>query len=244
MPKATTINDIVSLDLKEKREFKKQILYMCDEFSSYIAAEVVNDKMPETIIKAFHKRWIREGPGVPKTGIFSDNGGEFKNPVMKEVCAKYNIKLSLTAANSPWSNGKNERNHYSCDRTIEKLMEEDPKMSLEEATSFAVYSHNLQINKSGFSPTQLMFGSQSKIPGIFDGTPPSIEPITESDAFRREFVNRQKAEEAYRKADANERLQKVMSQQIMVIQMLSITTEILCISKKMGRKSGLALQEL
>ena len=41
------------------------------------------------------------GPGIPKEGIFSENGGEFKNPVMKEAAAQYGIKLNLTAANSP-----------------------------------------------------------------------------------------------------------------------------------------------
>ena len=56
--------------------------------------------------------------------IFSDNGGEFKNSIIKEAAAKYGIKLNLTAANSPWSNRKNEQNQYTVDRTIQKLMHE------------------------------------------------------------------------------------------------------------------------
>ena len=111
MPKATTTNQVVSLDLKEKRKFRKHILYSIDEFSGYMVAEVINNKLPETIIKSFNKKWVREGPGMPEKGIFSDNGGEFKNPIMKEVAAKHGITLNLTAGNSPWSNGKNERNH-------------------------------------------------------------------------------------------------------------------------------------
>ena len=87
---------------------------------------------------------------------------------MKEVTAKYGISLTLTAAHSPWSNGKNERNHYTCDLTVEKLMEEDGKLSLEEAVSHAVNAKNLQINRSGFSPRQLTFGKQGLIPGISD----------------------------------------------------------------------------
>ena len=61
----------------------------------------IQNKEPETIFKAFDRRWVEQGPGIPKDGIFSDNGGEFKNPVMKEAAAKYGIKLSLTAGNSP-----------------------------------------------------------------------------------------------------------------------------------------------
>ena len=115
---------------------------------------------------------------------------------MIEVAAKYGLKLNFTAGHSPWSNGRNEQNHYTCDRTIEKLMEEDPKITLEDALSNAVYAHNLQTNRSGFSPNQLVFGKQNKVPGINDSTPASLEPVVESDVFCNEFLNRQKAEEA------------------------------------------------
>ena len=75
-----------------------------------------------------------------------------------------------------------------------------------------MHARNLQVNKSGFSPRQLVFGRQSVIPGISDGTPSSMEPVTESEAFRKELVNRQKSEELYRKIDANDRIQKMLSQ--------------------------------
>ena len=88
-------------------------------------------------------------------------GGEFRNGVMEEVAAKHDISFHLTAGNSPWSNGKNERSHYTVDRTIEKRMEEDPSLSLEEALSHTLYVYNLQITKRGFSPRQLMFGTQA-----------------------------------------------------------------------------------
>ena len=131
---------------------------------------------------------------------------------MKEIAAKYGLSLKLTAAYSPWSNRKNERNHYTCDIIVDKLMEEDPKLSLEEAVSHAVNSKNMQITRKGFSPRQLMFGKQGVVPGITDGNPATMEPVTESDSFRRGFVNRQIAEELYKKVDANERLQKALAQ--------------------------------
>ena len=212
MPKAYSTNEVVSMDLKERRDYKKEILYICDEFSGFLVAEVLPNKDPENVIKAFNKRWVNEGPGVPSKGLFADNGGEFKNAKMKELAAKYGITLKLTAAHSPWSNGKNERNHYTCDIIIDKLLEEDPKMTLEEAVTLAVNAKNLQINKTGFSPRQLTFGKQGTIPGITDGNPASMETITESDSFRREFVNRQYAEELYRKVDSNARLQKCLIQ--------------------------------
>ena len=127
---------------------------------------------------------------------------------MKEVAAKHDISLRLTAGNSPWSNGKNERSHYTVDRIIEKRMEEDPSLSLEEALSHALYVYNLQITKRGFSPRQLMFGTQGIIPGIAESTPASLEPIVESDLFRKHLIQKQLFEEEFRKIDSNERIQK------------------------------------
>ena len=214
MPKAVSVNEVVSMDLKERRDFKKEILYICDEFSGYIVAEVIKDKRPETVINAFNKRWVREGPGIPLKGIFVDNGGEFKNSAMIELASKYGIDLKFTAANSPWSNGKNERNHYSCDIVIDKLLEEDDKMTLEEAVSHAVNAKNMQITRRGFSPRQLMFGHQGVIPGISEGNPINFEPIVESDIFKKEFINRQRSEALFRQVDASERIKKALTQNV------------------------------
>ena len=203
MSKANTSNEVVSLDLKEKREHKSHILYCVDEFSGYIRAAVIKNKEPETILKTLTRIWIREGPGQPSKGWFSDNGGEFRNPIMMEAASKLGIKIFLTAGNSPWSNGKNERNHYTCDVTVDKLLSEDPKMTLQEALSHAIYAHNVQINKKGFSPMQLTLGRQGVIPGITDGNPASLEPVVESDWFRAELTNRQRAKELYRKIYSN-----------------------------------------
>ena len=70
MPKAYTTNEVVSVDLKEIRSLHKYILYMCDEFSGYIIAEVIKNKNPETVVEAFNRRWVRDGPGIPEKGIF------------------------------------------------------------------------------------------------------------------------------------------------------------------------------
>ena len=210
LAKANTVNEVVSVDLKEKGS--KYILYICDEFSGFMVAEVINNKLPDTVLEAFNRKWVMEGPGIPIRGIFADNGGEFKNPEMKEAASKYNISLSLTAARSPWSNGKNEREHFTCDMTIDKLMEEDHKIKLEDAVRLAVYAKNMQINGTGFRPRQLMYGRQGIIPGISDGNPASLEPVVESDRFRNDLINRQRAEELFRKFDSNERIKKLLTQ--------------------------------
>ena len=57
-----------------------------------------------------------------------------------------------------------------------------------------------------------MFGHQGVVPGVTEGNPASLEMIVESDQFRKQFLNRQKAEDLYRKFDSNERIQKILAQ--------------------------------
>ena len=57
-----------------------------------------------------------------------------------------------------------------------------------------------------------MFGKQGVVPGILEGNPASMQPVVESDSFRREFINRQRSEELYRKLDADDIIQKILAQ--------------------------------
>lgn len=41
-----------------------------------------------------------------------------------------------------------------------------------------------------------------------------MEPITESDKFRKQFIQRQQFEDEYRKIDSSERIQKAMAQRV------------------------------
>ena len=50
-----------------------------------MAALVINNKVPETVINALHKKWIQENPGIPSKGSFADNGGELKTQSLKKL---------------------------------------------------------------------------------------------------------------------------------------------------------------
>ena len=56
---------------------------------------------------------------------------------MEKFVNKFGIKIDFTLAFSPWSNGLNERNHYSCDVIIKKIMEQDKELTLQEAVQMA-----------------------------------------------------------------------------------------------------------
>ena len=64
LSKANTSNEVVSLDLKEKREYKCHILYCVDKFIGYIKATIVKNKEPEIILKVLTRIWINQGSDV------------------------------------------------------------------------------------------------------------------------------------------------------------------------------------
>lgn len=213
--KASDINEVVSLDLKEMRNRGKYILFMVCEYSKYIRGEVINNKEPETIIKAIEKNWIHKGPGYPSRGFFSDKGKEFDNQIMKEYASRLGLTLRTTPAYSPWANGSNERNHFSVDRAVEKVLETDPKLSLQEATDLACFWQNQEIRKRfGCSPQQLLTGKGSSIPGISDGNVVSDQLCSLSKTTQDIFARHSSIREAFRQADNSERLKRMLRTRI------------------------------
>ena len=146
LPKALDFNEIVALDLKKMD--KTYILWMICTFTRFIKGVVVKDKEAETIINALQNGW-NLNYGYPSHGFFADNGSEFKNEKMYELLNKMNIKINFGPPYSPWSNSVNERNHYSADMVVSKVLEDDPKINLQTAVNLASWTHNTNVNKLG-----------------------------------------------------------------------------------------------
>ena len=102
----------------------------------------------------------------PTVGFGADIGGEFRNMKMEEFVNKLGIKIDFTPAFSPWSNGVNKRNHYSCDIIVKKAMEEDKKLKLQTGVNMASWTHNTNVNVLGYSPLQLVTGKSIVLPWL------------------------------------------------------------------------------
>ena len=165
--KAKSPNDIVTLDLKQFNRKGKifQVLWMIDAFSRMAIGSVLKSKEGTEVVKAIERAWIFVF-GCPTTGFWADNGTEFQNQHLRELCQKWKKTLSFGAPYSPWSNGINERNHASCDIVVEKLLDEDPNLTVEDAVIKAQWTHNTNINKEGFVPLQILTGKAVTYPGL------------------------------------------------------------------------------
>ena len=118
-------------------------------------------------------------------GFWADNGGEFKNEQMQEMCDKMGISINFGPAFSPWSNGVHERNHASADLTLKKMvLENDSKTVLSnDLVKAASWVHNTNVNWMGFTPLQIATGKAVTVPGLTTGNV-ATESATDSEAVR------------------------------------------------------------
>merc|ERR1711905_8676 len=204
IPRASDFNSIVSLDLKSVAD--KHILWMVCTFTKFVKGAVLKDKTPESVINALHHSWCME-VGYPTVGWWSDNGGEFRNSKMEEYVAKLGLTIKFTPSYSPWSNGINERNHYSCDVIVKKIQEENSKVTLQEAVSMASWTHNTNVNTHGYSPLQLVTGKSIVLPGLSNGNT-TTESLYDDEAVRTIMENHHEILKEYRQVEFTKKLEK------------------------------------
>ena len=192
-PDKMNFNEIVSLDLKHRNT--KMILYMIDVVARFTRATFVRDKTKEVVINAIIKLWLSLF-GAPNSFI-SDNGGEFANSEMRELGNQYGINIKHTAAYAPWANGINERNHATVDVMMNKMMEDMPDAEEDVILQYCVSVRNTCINVHGFTPAQLVFGQNPRLPSTFSDELPALSGTTTSPIILDHLNNLNSARKAF-----------------------------------------------
>ena len=108
-PLSHDFNETICMDLKIWTKYGVIILYIIDTFSRFCQAHIIPNKKAESIIEPLLNSWILSQFGAPRN-IIVDNGLEFVNSKMKDLCRNFNIRLFTTAAYSPYKNGLCEKN--------------------------------------------------------------------------------------------------------------------------------------
>ena len=152
--KSHSFNEVVALDIKFIDQIP--ILHLIDHATRYSMACRIRNKRAETIVEAIMNHWIRIF-GSPSQYFITDNGGEFVNGEVRELCAKFNFKLETTGAEASWSNGLVERHHAIIESNVRKVMD-DSRCSIDIAVPWASCAKNALGNVYGFSANQLVFG--------------------------------------------------------------------------------------
>ena len=165
------------LKIRSAKGKGRDILYLLDHATSFILAEFIPNKKPETIAKVLNNMWYSRSFPFIKT-LLSDNGNEFTGSPMIEVLEMLNVKHEVTAGFTPQQNGGVERIHAIVDLNMEMLMD-GSTIGEEEALAMAVNAYNQMELKSGVSPSFLVYNVATTFPSIQNIAPTSLENVVE-----------------------------------------------------------------
>ena len=213
LQKAVRVNQLVALDLKEwKTGDFEYILYMVDVFSRLAMAVFLKNKEAKTVTEALVKCWIGH-PGLgPMEGLFNDRGSEFENQEMSKLCEYLQVRHISTPAYSPNCNGLNERNHAVIDKCVRKMIILEPGICPQIALAWSINAHNTLRNIKGFTPAQIAFGRNPKIPSIYSDTPASMEEVEMSKQVSDHLHGMILSREMFIQAEADQTIKNALKQ--------------------------------
>ncbi|CAG2191491.1 unnamed protein product [Mytilus edulis] len=212
LPLATEFNEVVAVDLKEWKP-NTYFLHLIDIATRFSLATVIKRKTPDVIADKIMSLWIGSGMGPPKR-FLADNGGEFANEIFRDMCANLNIDVMNTAAYSPWQNGICERNHAVVDDCVAKILEDQPKLNLEVASVWALNAKNSLSMVYGWSPYQLVFGTNPNLPNVLNDKPPTLEHNTVSQTFAIHLNALHSGRRSFIQAESSERIRRALRHKI------------------------------
>ena len=213
LPLAQEFGDTIAIDLKEWENGKIYFLHMIDIATRFSRAAIIHSKEKKVIVDKLIESWIGTGLGIPKK-IMCDNGGEWMNNEFMDLCENVNIRVMTTAAESPFSNGICERNHAVIDESVRKIMADQPNCPLTVALAWAVHAKNCLLMVGGYSPFQLVFGRNPRIPGVMNDFLPALEGTTISETLGQHLNAMHAARKGFIQAESSEKIRRALRHQI------------------------------
>ncbi|XP_052098324.1 uncharacterized protein LOC127733081 [Mytilus californianus] len=157
--------EIVCMDFLKLEVSKggyQYVLVITDHFTRYAQAIPTKNMTARTTAEAFFKNYVVHY-GLPER-IHSDQGANFESRLVKELCDITGIKKSRTTPYHPQGNGQCERFNRTLINMLGTL-EKDKKTDWKSYIGPIVHAYNsTKHDTTGFTPFQLMFGRQPKLP--------------------------------------------------------------------------------
>lgn len=149
------------LSLEPDRSNTKDILVITDHFTKYAVAIPTPNQKARTVAKALWDNFLVHY-GFPEH-LYSDQGPDFESKNIKELCEIAGIKKARTTPYHPRGNPV-ERFNRTLLQMLGTLSHKD-KTHWKDFVKPLVHAYNCTKNETtGFSPYELMFGRQPRLP--------------------------------------------------------------------------------
>ena len=118
---------------------------MSDAFTKWIELIPLPNKSAEEVGKAIYENWICRNS--PMDVLITDNGKEFRNQIMEELCMNNGIKHRYTSPYHPQTNAQCERQNRTILSYFKTFVDEST-LNWEDKLAPCQYSYNTQIHQS------------------------------------------------------------------------------------------------
>ena len=166
LPQPPNINHRVHMDLygplAVSERGKKYVMVLTDAFSKYVELVALENKEAATVARAFFETWVTRY-STPHT-IVTDNGKEFSNKLMKELCSILKIYHKTTSPYHPECNAQAEVFNRSMRQYLQTVMAA-PYLDWEQYLPALRMSYNTSVSKATLkTPFSLLFGFEANMP--------------------------------------------------------------------------------
>lgn len=197
------------LSLEPDSHNTKDILVITDHFTKYAVAIPTKDQKAKTVAKTLWEQFFVHY-GFPER-LLSDQGRDFESQLIKELCALTGITKVRTSPYHPRGNPVERFN-----RTLLGMLgtlKEKEKSQWRDYVKPLTHAYNCTKNDvTGFSPYELMFGRQPRLPvdiafclPVKDGSPKSHSQYVKHLKTRLEESYQIATKNAQKVADRNKR---------------------------------------
>ena len=128
------------------------------------------------------------------------------------MCEAMNITVKVTAAETQ-QNGLVERNNMIIANMLDMILE-DQQLDLVIALSWCLNAENSLAKGHGFSPFQLVFCQNPKLPSIFNDKPPAFTPSDTNQVLNDNLIALHEAKEAFISSENSEKIRSALSTNI------------------------------
>ena len=150
MPVPIGPNHRVHIDLmgplRTSENGNKYVMVMTDAFTKWVELAAITDKTAKTIGRIFFEGWICRF-SAPLT-IVTDQGKEFNNAILKEICQLWQIDKKRTSPFHPQTNSSAESYNRSLIKYFKAMLADHSMLDWECLLPCASMAYNCHIHRS------------------------------------------------------------------------------------------------
>lgn len=158
------------------------VTLVCD-LTKYLVTIPISDKSANTVAKAIFTNFILVYG--PMQGIRTDNGTEYKNSIISELCQLLNVKHDFSVPYRHESVGSIERNHRFFNEYIRAYVNNVSEW--EDYLRYFTFCYNISTHTSfddKFTPYELIFSRKANLP--FNLVNNQVDPIYNIENYAKE----------------------------------------------------------